>query len=299
MMRVLVVINPIAGGADKEIFISYLEIQFMKYDIGYKILKTTGKDDETAIREMIDSFQPDRMLGVGGDGTVTITAKCVMGKDISLGIIPFGSANGMARELDLSEDPEEALDDFLKSRLYRQLDLYSVNDKYIGMHIGDIGLNARIVEGFEKEEGRGMFSYAKHFLKELSQSELVDFNIEFDGKSVNEKAYMVAFANARKYGSGVVLNWKGDLFDGKIELVIAKDIDIRTLLLAGMTTLNEEFARDDSSDIYSVREARIRTDRKVSVQVDGEFIGRLDDVTIKVIPHAVKLILVDRENTEM
>jgi diacylglycerol kinase (ATP) len=298
-MKVLVVINPIAGGADKDIFISYLEIQFMKFDIEYKIYRTTGKDDEDAIREMIDSLRPDRMLGVGGDGTVTISAKCLMGKDIPLGIIPFGSANGMARELDLSEDPEEALDNFLNSKYYRQLDLYSVNDKYIGMHIGDIGLNARIVEGYAKEEGRGMLSYAKHFLKELSQSELVEFSIELNGRTINEKAYMVAFANARKYGSGVVLNWKGDLFDGKIELVIAKDIDIGTLLLAGMTTLNEDLARDDSSDIYSVREARIKTDRKVSVQVDGEFIGQLDDVTIKVIPHAVTLILVDRENADL
>jgi diacylglycerol kinase family enzyme len=299
MIKVLVVINPIAGGADKEIFMSYLEIQFMKYEIDYRIYQTTGKDDEQAIRDLIESFEPQRLLSIGGDGTITISAKCVMNRDIALGIIPFGSANGMARELDLSDDPEEALDDFLKSRYYRKLDLFKINDKYIGMHIGDVGLNARIVEGYEKEEGRGMFTYAKHFLKELSQSELVDFSIEIDNRTIREKAYMVAFANARKYGSGVVLNWKGDLFDGKIELVIAKDLNIKTLLLAGMTTLSEDLARDDSSDVYSVQEARIRTDRKVSVQVDGEFIGRLDDVTIRVIPQAVQLILVDRENADL
>ncbi|MBS0000695.1 MAG: diacylglycerol kinase [Cyclobacteriaceae bacterium] len=297
-MKVLVVINPVAGGSDKDIFISYLQIQFTKYDIDFKIHQTEGKDDEKTIKNLIDSFRPHRLLSVGGDGTVTICAKCIMGKDIALGIIPFGSANGMARELELSEDPEDALDDFLKSHLYRKLDLYKVNDKYIGMHIGDIGLNARIVEGYEKEEGRGMLSYAKHFLKELPQSELVNFSIELDNRQIDEKAYMIAFANARKYGSGVVLNWKGDLFDGKIEIVIARDINIRTLLLAGMTTLSEDLGRDDSLDIYSICKARIQADRPVSVQVDGEFIGRLDEVTIEVVPRAVKLILVDRRNQE-
>jgi diacylglycerol kinase family enzyme len=231
---------------------------------------------------------------IGGDGTISACARCLIGEDIALGIIPYGSANGMARELELSDNPDEALDDFLKSRHYRQLDLYQVNDRYTGLHIGDIGLNARIVEGFEQEEGRGMFSYAKHFLRELSQSELIEFKIEVEDRTLKEEAYMVAFANARKYGTGVVLNWKGNLFDGKIELVIAKDIKIRTLLLAGMTTFNDEFSRDESSEIISFQEARITTGKPVSVQVDGEFIGKLDELKIDVLSGAVKLVLVNR-----
>ncbi len=296
-MKVLVVLNPIAGGRDKEEFLAFLKDQFNRYNIDSRIYKTTGQEDETEINGMIESFQPERLLGIGGDGTISISAKCLIDKDIALGIIPFGSANGMARELELSDDPGEALDDFLKSRHYRQLDLYRVNDQYIGMHIGDIGLNARIVEGFEQEKGRGMFSYAKHFLRELSQGELIEFKIELEDQKIMENAYMVAFANARKYGTGVVLNWMGNLFDGKIELVIAKDIKIRTLLLAGMTSFNNELARDDSSDIISVQKARIRTENPVSVQVDGEYIGKLKDVKIEVLPGAVKLVLVNRQNT--
>jgi diacylglycerol kinase family enzyme len=296
-MKVLVVLNPIAGGRDKEEFLAFLKDQFNRYNIDSRIYKTTGQEDETGINRMIESFQPETLLGIGGDGTISISAKCLIDKDIALGIIPFGSANGMARELELSDDPGEALDDFLKSRHYRQLDLYRVNDQYIGMHIGDIGLNARIVEGFEQEKGRGMFSYAKHFLRELSQGELIEFEIELEDQKIKENAYMVAFANARKYGTGVVLNWMGNLFDGKIELVIAKDIKIRTLLLAGMTSFNSELARDDSSDIISVQKARIRTENPVSVQVDGEYIGKLKDVKIEVLPGAVKLVLVNRQNT--
>ena len=295
-MKVLVVLNPISGGRDKEQFLSFLESQFKRYNIDFLVYKTQGTDDEIKIGRLIKSFHPERLLGVGGDGTISICAKCLIDQDIALGIIPFGSANGMARELELSDDPGEALDDFLKSRHYRQLDLYRINDRFIGMHIGDIGLNARIVEGYEQEGGRGMFSYAKHFLRELSQSELIDFSIELGNRKIEEKAYMVAFANARKYGTGVVLNWKGNLFDGKVELVIAKDIKIRTLLLAGMTTFNDELARDDSSDIISIREARITTERPVSVQVDGEYIGKLENVTIDVLPGAVKLVLVNRQN---
>jgi len=293
-MKVLVVLNPIAGGREKNEFLSYLEDQFKLYNIDYKVYKTTGQDDEKQIAGEIESLRPERLLVIGGDGTISACARCLIGEDIALGIIPYGSANGMARELELSDNPGEALDDFLKSRHYRQLDLYQVNDRYTGLHIGDIGLNARIVEGFEQEEGRGMFSYAKHFLREFSQSELIEFKIEVEHRTLKEEAYMVAFANARKYGTGVVLNSKGNLFDGKIELVIAKDIKIRTLLLAGMTTFNDEFSRDESSEIISIRKARITTGKPVSVQVDGEFIGKLDELKIDVLPGAVKLVLVNR-----
>jgi diacylglycerol kinase (ATP) len=293
-MKVLVVLNPIAGGRDKEEFLSYLEDQFKQYHIVFEVYKTSGEEDEKEISQRIRSFHPDRLLAIGGDGTISICAKCMIDRDIYLGIIPFGSANGMARELDLNDDPRGALDDFLKSRHYRQLDLYRVNDQYIGMHIGDIGLNARIVEGFDKDEGRGMFLYAKHFLRELSQRELIEFTIEAEGRTITEKAYMVAFANAKRYGTGVVLNWKGNLFDGKIELVIAKDIKIRTLLLAGMSSFNNEPDGDDTSEIIRIEKARITTSKPVSVQVDGEYIGKLDDLKIDVLPGAVRLVLVDR-----
>jgi len=292
-MKVLVVLNPVSGGRDKTDFIAYLQKEFKKYNIDFRIFKTKGEEDEHEIDHMINSFKPQRILSIGGDGTISICAKCLIGKKTELGIIPFGSANGMARELELSDDPGMALDDFLKSRHYRDLDLYQINDRFIGMHIGDIGLNARIVEGYEKEKGRGMASYAKHFLRELTQSELIEFDIELEGRKISEKAYMVAFANARKYGTGVVLNSKGNLFDGKIELVIAKDIKIRTLLLAGMTTLSDDFARNDTSDILSIQNAVISTEKQVSVQVDGEFIGKLDKVKIKVLPKAVRLVLVN------
>ncbi len=290
-MNVLVVLNPISGGKSKDIFIRDMKEKFKDEGIRYSIYETTGQDDKYKIYELTQKYDPDRILSIGGDGTNSICVKSLVDHDAFLGIIPFGSANGMAVELGISEDPDEALDDFLHSDRYKELDLYQVNDKYYGMHIGDIGLNARIVEGFSKEEGRGMFSYAKHFLKELSQSELIDFTIHTGDETFNTQAFMVAFANAKRYGTGVVLNWKGNLFDGKIELVLAKDLKIKTLLLAGMTTLSDEFAKEAPSEIISIEEAVITTKEPVSVQIDGEPIGKLQEVKVKVLPRAVRVVI--------
>ncbi len=290
-MKVLVVLNPVAGGKEKDQFITFMKEEFNRYAVGFEVYMTTGENDVNRIKEQIREYKPSRLLSVGGDGTSSVCSQSIIDQDIALGIIPLGSANGMAMELGINEDPEQVLKDFLMSRHYRNLDLYKVNDKYYGMHIGDIGLNAKIVEGFSKEEGRGMFTYAKHFLRELSQREMTLYSIKADEQILEKEAYMVAFANARKYGTGVVLNWKGNPFDGKIEIVVASEMKIRTLLLAGMTTLDDEMAREAPSDIISCQKAEIKTQNPVEVQVDGEYIGKHSDLKIAVVPGAVKLVL--------
>ena len=59
----------------------------------------TGKNDDISIKYWIEKIKPDRVVAVGGDGTVSLVAKQIVGSGIALGIFPAGSANGMAREL--------------------------------------------------------------------------------------------------------------------------------------------------------------------------------------------------------
>lgn len=290
-MKILVVLNPISGSRDKEEFMQYLVKSFRERNIGYELYKTSGDQDEQKISSLLDKYCPNRILSVGGDGTSSLCAKKLIDRDMPMGIVPFGSANGMAMELGINSDPVSALHDFMLSGYHKDLDMYKINNKYYGMHIGDIGLNARIVEGFSLDRERGMLTYAKHFLREFSQSELISYRIFVNGEKYEVQAYMVAFANARKYGTGVILNWKGNPYDGRIELVIAKELKIKTLLLAGMTTLNEEIGREAISEITSCEKAVIETEYPVSVQVDGEPVGKMQKVEVEVVPHAIKIIL--------
>ena len=70
----------------------------------------TGAEDAGSVKYYIRSVGPDRVVGVGGDGTIKMLAELLQNTDIPLGIIPAGSANGMARELEIPADIDAALD---------------------------------------------------------------------------------------------------------------------------------------------------------------------------------------------
>jgi diacylglycerol kinase family enzyme len=89
-------------------------------------------------------MKPDRVIAVGGDGTVQMAAKQLLGTDIPLGILPAGSANGMARELELPNTSEEALQVIVEG-ITRSADVIRINNTDICLHLSDIGLNAKLV----------------------------------------------------------------------------------------------------------------------------------------------------------
>ena len=73
-MKILFVINPISGGVDKEPFIREAKSKCEKYGIQYHLFKTTGKDDEKHLEDILVEFRPDKVASVGGDGTTLFTS---------------------------------------------------------------------------------------------------------------------------------------------------------------------------------------------------------------------------------
>ena len=98
-MKLLLVVNPISGGKDKEIFINKAEAYCKKYGIAYEYFHTTGEDDVKKLASAVDKVAPDRVVSIGGDGTTLMTALALQHSSVPFGIIPMGSANGMAKEL--------------------------------------------------------------------------------------------------------------------------------------------------------------------------------------------------------
>jgi diacylglycerol kinase family enzyme len=289
-LKVLAVVNPISGGVDKEPFMNHFRGEMEKFGIEYESFYTTGKDDDSNLKKAISEFQPDKIASVGGDGTTLFTACNLLDTDIPFGIMPQGSANGMATELGVEADPKLALSDFLKSSLTCPLDLVLVNDEHYCLHIGDIGINANIVEDFTKDEGRGMVSYAKHFVDRVARREMMEFNIIADGKEYHQTGYMIAIANSRKYGTGVVLNYEGDPTDGKFEVVVLNNINSKTLLKAGLSKFNEEMSKKNNVTTISCKEAIVKLDKKHMLQLDGELIGKVSEFSGKIMGSAVQLV---------
>lgn len=289
-MKLLFVVNPISGGVDKEPFLKEAEALCKKYGITYRIFKTTGKNDEEGVKEALNAFNPDKVVSCGGDGTTLFTALCLLGTEFPMGIIPLGSANGMATELFVNPKPIEALKDIIMSDVVSGLDLLKINDTYHTLHIGDVGINAQIVESYEKDPNRGMATYAKYFIKELSQLKPFNITITCNGESKSFNTLMSGICNARKYGTGVPLNLNGNPMDGKFELVLVNKLNANTLLKSGLSKFDEAFFDNKSNEIIVTDYAEIEFEEPRLLQLDGEVIGKFDKLKIEILAGAINFI---------
>ncbi len=289
-MKLLFVVNPISGGVNKEPFLKKAKALCKKYGVDYEIFKTTGKNDDKNLKIVLKEVNPDKVLSVGGDGTTLFTSIVLLNSKFPMGIIPLGSANGMATELFVNPDPIGALTDVILSQVVAGLDMVIVNDEHYSIHIGDVGVNAAIVESYEKDKNRGMATYAKYFIEELKRLTPFGFTIKANGKVIKDKGLMIGICNSKKYGTGIPLNINGNPMDGKFEIVVVEKMNMGTLLKAGLSKFDESFHDSQNGIVISTKSAEIIFDQPRLLQLDGEVIGKFDKLKVDILPGAVKLI---------
>ena len=244
------------------------------------------------IRQKIASFSPDRVIAVGGDGTIKLLAECLMHTKTSLGILPAGSANGLAKELDIPEDYKKALD-IIVSGFLKKIHLLKIND-HVCIHLSDIGLNAHAVKKFETLPGRGMWGYLRASLNVIRINPVMKVEIVMANKVFTRKAHMIVIANATRYGSGAVINPVGRLDDNLFEVVVVKKISL--LELFKMIFSHKPYD-SNKTEIFQTATLSLRSVRKVYFQIDGEYLGRVNEVHATLLPDALEIIVPATNNS--
>jgi diacylglycerol kinase (ATP) len=293
-MKLLFIVNPISGGVNKEPFLNDAQQLCNRYGITLVIFRTTGKNDKEQLHQVLEKEKPDKVAAVGGDGTVLFAAICLLDSGLPLGIIPKGSANGMAKELQVNTNAIEALKDIIMSGVHLGMDLIRVNGTYYSMHIGDVGINANLVKSFSEDTRRGMITYSKYFVEELKKTNVFRVRVEINGDTVEELCYMAAICNSGRYGTGVILSNQSNLFDGKFEIVLLKEKTINTFIDAGLTKFNESFFKPEHTRVFSGSHARLYFDKPRLLQLDGELIGEFAELEVELLQGAIRIISFNR-----
>lgn len=286
-LDILFILNPISGGKKKVDWPALIKKYFSGRSEQIKTLELTGKNDAIVIRRLIKDLGPQKVVAVGGDGTINLVAKELLNTLIPLGILRGGSANGMATELKIPTDPVEAMDVIIKGST-TECDAIKINKNDISIHLSDLGLNARLVKYYEKSSIRGMWSYAKLLLKILIEGRLMLASIKTGEMEMKVAAYMIVLANASKYGTGAVINPEGLVHDGKFELVVVRRISIIALI---KMFLSKKPFDPQKVEIFEATDAEITVKRSVHFQVDGEYKGKLKKINASIVPSALHIII--------
>ncbi|PHR98766.1 MAG: diacylglycerol kinase [Leeuwenhoekiella sp.] len=282
---ILLVINPIAGGTDKKPIIKRFKTFVTENDYTAEVYETTGEDDQKAIDELVERINPELIFISGGDGTIREVADVLKEKEVKIALLPSGSANGLAENLDLPEKLDEQLKIGLADH-FMDLDTLDVNG-HTCLHIADIGVNAQLIKNYEQSEIRGKFGYLLQAFPTLVNSKFpFKVTLKVNGETLEKEGILVAIANANKFGTGANINPEGKMNDGKFEVLVFKNFSITEILKTfyGSKNLDPDFV-----EVICCTEVEMETDEAIALQVDGEYLGEETRVKAQMNPNKINV----------
>jgi diacylglycerol kinase (ATP) len=283
-MKILFIINP-ASGNDKRDWPSLITEHFKDGEYSVELYHLQKDCSPESIMQKINEYVPQRVVAVGGDGTVKLVATCLVHSTLALGILPAGSANGMAKELKIPDDPTQAMD-LVKFGETELIHLINVNDHYC-IHLSDIGFNAYMVKKFETGRRRGHLGYLKAAWKAIWSNPRMQLKVQTDAGVVMRSAAMVVIANATKYGTSALINPNGKLNDDLFEIVIVRKISFLEIFKMLISHMPFDTTK---TEVIQTSSVAIHSKRRVHFQVDGEYLNKVSDIHADIIPNALHII---------
>lgn len=286
--EILFVINPISGSNRSLDIKGDIAASCDKHGLNAHFYETTGKDDGQKIESEISVIKPQGVIAVGGDGTVSLVAKLLIGSSVKLGIIPTGSANGMAFELNIPNRIDDAIA-LIGAGVSKRIDLLRINKQHVAIHLSDLGMNARIIKRFDQEDIRGIYGYARQFFKEVRSPSHFRCTIACDRQKRHRpyKAVMIAMLNAHFFGTGAVVNPTGKINDGLFEIVVIKPYPWYYFLHMVVAFFTGNIHRLQHVRTISCLQATIELQSPQDLQIDGEPLGLVGRVELEILPSAV------------
>lgn len=283
--KLLFVVNPSSGSHETDysaLINEFFSGRNLPYEI-YELPKSCELDD---IKAEIKNIKPTKVIAVGGDGTLKLVAECLLNTKIPIGLVPAGSANGMARELGIPTDPTEAFE-LILTGTPKSIHVVIVNGE-LCIHLADIGYNAYVVKRFDDLPQRGMWGYAKAAWYAFWRRHKMEVTFKTDNDEIKSSAAMVVIANATMYGTGIKINPDGVLDDDFFEVILIKEYAVMEILKIKFTSLP---FNPEKIEIFKTRELTIQTKHRVHFQVDGEYMGRVNRIAAEIIPDAIQVIV--------
>jgi YegS/Rv2252/BmrU family lipid kinase len=155
----------------------------------------------------------------GGDGTLNLAVDALLDTRLPLGILPLGTANDLARTLNLPPTLADAC--AVIARGHRQfIDLGCVNGKYF-FNVASCGLSIKITQALSGDLKKrwGVLAYAIAALRTLATARRFSVWIRIDGQpEFKRRTLQLAVGNGRHYGGGLTVAEDAAIDDQRLDL---------------------------------------------------------------------------------
>jgi len=287
-MKAVIIDNPNSGSAGDEGYLERFAKTLRAGGLEVEVLNTERPDHATELATMAG----DRLIiAAGGDGTVNEVVNG-LSKDATLGILPLGTANVLARELGLPLKPEDACKRTLSGAGSR-MDVGVATDEEGAERrftcMAGIGFDANVVREVTPRFKRYLRSLAFPLvaLKVYFRGDLPDLHL-IDGETTHV-GQLAVVANGHYYGGDFKVAEDASLRRGELEVVLIEKVG-RLLRADILARVLAKRPLDRAAKSFPAQDIRAESPgKRVPIQIDGEVWGHLP-MSFRIEPAAIRLI---------
>jgi diacylglycerol kinase (ATP) len=262
-------------------------------EAGLRVHSLVGRDADETLELAHDAVSSgaDSLVVVGGDGMVHAATQALAAATggTSLGVVPCGTGNDVARSLDIPRgDPVAAADVVVGART-RRIDLARAGASYV-VSVVAAGFDSMVNERANAMSWpRGVLRYHLATLLELRVFRPLHYRLELDGVPKELDAMLVAVGNGPMFGGGLRIAHGAEMDDGLLDVVVMHPMSRTALVRAYPSLRTGGHTRHPAYEHHRVRSVRVDAPGVVAY-ADGERVAPLP-LTVDVVPDALEVLV--------
>lgn len=290
--KIVFIINPKSGTSKKDVIPQMIwdEIDAERFDTEIIFTDYRGHGSELAKSYVEQAY--DYVIAVGGDGTVNEIASVLVHTNTSLGIVPIGSGNGLARHLGIPMNTHKAIQQINHSEPIL-MDYGIVNNQPFFCTCGT-GFDAYVSTEFAKGKSRGIMTYIEKMITGYFSYKSQNYHLVGDGIDLKSKAFVMTFANAAQWGNNAYIAPQASVQDGKIDISIMSSFPIIAIPTLALQLFTKTIDNDLFMTTLRASEVTLYREEAGPFHYDGEPYEEGTEIKVKVVPDGLKVLVKKR-----
>ena len=294
--RFIYIVNPISGAGEKNSLRELIHARTWEAGFGFEVYPSNANGDYSFLYPSIEENGVTDIIIAGGDGTINQVINDLRKFDVSFGIIPCGSGNGLAFSAGLVKDPVKSLETIFKGNS-KATDAFLINGKFACMLCG-LGFDAQVAHDFANDPKRGLWTYIKKTISNFFSSETYPFIIHAGGKTLKTDSFFISIANSNQFGNHFTIAPAASLTDGMLDIVVVNKQHKLSVLygtirqVIGINKLDSLESIDHQKKLlyFQTDQLVIENPGRAPMHIDGDPVETATEIKLELISDCFKLI---------
>ncbi|MCU0317248.1 MAG: YegS/Rv2252/BmrU family lipid kinase [Fimbriimonadaceae bacterium] len=239
--------------------------------VGIRLGEARSFASASQLYQAIENAVMDRVDGVilgGGDGTLNLGLPCLLNSGIPLGVMPMGTGNQFARDLNIKDDLAHAAETISAGRVCA-IDIGQVGDIPF-LNVATLGLTTEIAKRLHLKKVIGRFAYAYAVGEALRKAKPFKVSLTIGNKTDEFEAVQVVVGNGRLHAGPFPVAHDATLFDGMLDTYAITKIDMGLAFRMALRMPLGHHIHLEDVPAYKTKEFLLKTDPPLPVTIDGE-----------------------------